>query len=116
MKLNKIKLILPVILGTLMSCASDVAYKKAVQGWSLVHTKRYVKYLQKDNRYENDADRATDYMAISGLQCLIDEDTKLSSKDQLSSACACARAKTKEETESKCKAWADSFSAEKTKE
>lgn len=89
----------------LYHCASGgMAFKKATTVWSAVHSKKYVQYILKDDRYENDADRGSELMAVAGLACLIERDKQATSPQIL--PCLCAEAKNKEQRSENCKKWA----------
>ena len=106
-KNNAVVVALIFILPLFLSCSA--AFKKATEKWSSAHTKNYVKYIQADSRYSDDQDRASEFMNVAGLACLIDEDKGLSKPESKSPACKCAQAVSAEGRTADCKTWSDSL-------
>lgn len=84
-------------------------YKQEVEAWSNAHIGKYTRYIKSDKKYETENERANVIMTIASLQCLIDEDKKISTASQKSLACKCARPEDERNKVEKCMEWAKSI-------
>ena len=97
------------LLGALTLSGCSAAYKQAVVGYAS-HQREYTRAItecKKTNGSYPDLDTCIQSYAfpMSGLECLVDEDTKKSTNEQMSVACKCSRAADAAQRTAACTAW-----------
>lgn len=96
------------ILGGCGASSGCPSFKTGVQVWTAgPGYKGAVARVVADTSL-SETSRRIELMSLAGLQCTFDEDQKVSTTEQMSSACKCARPTDAEAAAADCDAWAGS--------